>query len=1105
MRCSLFAFVASGALFWGVGLALAAAPPVKPPQAPLPEPVKTLLLEASRTSFPTNTSAKRPVKVSPKPQATNEVVLHLLRWPSWPDYTQMKRVRVGKTGSGSPLQPRWLYQENGDQLFLVSDGLGKERRDRAGTRVELVDFAAELDALLKPWQNAATGTATKLRLGPEHGLELGIAAAWLGYTNQARQLFQLALRAPNLKHEVSDAAYRDYGAGLKLLRSGAKWDAVLAQWEKQLDTYGTLGVPPELEDNLDQLRLQVEEPPHASAKKSKGIPKDLSPAERAAYLVDRLTEQRPNDPGDEAIQRQIVALGQDAVPALIAHLRDRRLTRLTGELGELITKFTVSGNYVFRVQDVALLLLERTAHVTFLDMSRLNYQSRPPPLSLREPAEREKLAENVEAWWAGIGSVPPERWRLEALNRLPFYSRVNEVMRLEQLAPKATNYLTVLQSWTNEVREPVSPFYIRALAERGDPSLIPWLRKEWQRGLFKEMDLLLRFGSAEDIGHLRDADRRRHLVDPSQLGSTYSFGLTQLLDASRNGRAITNRLLVPLLVDQLKQRQPSQTVRVLGEQWAKISRAEAAMQALMTLTGHDEGYSLAAHFDTRNAVVERWEQWWNKAGEQVWLTLHPETKAAFGTGVTAPTVDNVAALPPMVRVQVAEGEPNRFFLMPREQLQEQLRTRAVEGRQLGELTQFRFTSPASEAKWFLQAKALPTTNLSLTVKLGTSYAGQMSLHRPALTTNAFLAPSLHVKSCLLAIGDSRGRAWMAMLAAGTTTISRHEAGQWKTIFTLPAGPSGWSSEQEIQYALPLRDGALLLGIGRGDSPRLHLLHGNDHLEFSHVESLFEREAPRLRKLISFPPDQRERAVGLNPSLVLAKDQGGNLWWAKYGKCGMVGVTNRVTATAEEIEPGGRGGYFKWFSPLPQTGGVVAGESNDRARLLTVDGKRLRAGAPQPIPLPGNSEQPWPRFLAGRNGGFWVSAKESVMFDSSLKRVTSQSGWLVLRDAKEMMWFLDYKHSQDANLIRRDKEGQVTKLHLRGLAGPPCEHGDGSIWISTDGGVARIVSRSGRLEVVEEALGVGVNRARMWRDPEGLLWVAETDDRRQELTAYSMRH
>lgn len=1105
MRCSLFAFVASGVLFWSAGLTLAATQ-VLIPEVALPERVAALLLEVNRAAFPTNPTIKGPVKGSLKPQATNEIVLRALSRPLWPDFTQMKRVRVrlGKIEIARPVEPCWQYEDQGSRLLLLYDTLNRGACNRADARIEPVDFAAELDTQLGAPVTPPTDAFGKPRLDSGFALSLlhrGIAAAWLGHTNQARQLFQLALNASKPQRKVSDAAYRDYEAGLKLLRSGAKWDAVLAQWEKQLETYGVMGVPPELDANIEQLGLQLAEPPDAAAKKTKGNPDALPPADHAAYLVDRLTEQRPNHAGDSAIQRQIVALGQDAVPALIAHLRDRRLTRLTGELGELITRFTVSGHYVFRVQDVALLLLERTTQVKFLDMSRPrpNSQPRPPPLSLREPAEREKLAENVEAWWAGIGSVPPERWRLDVLNRLPFYSRVDEVMRLEQLAPKATNYLAVLQSWTNEVREPVSPFYIRALAERGDPSLIPWLRKDWQSGQFIEKDLLLRFGSAEDIGRLRDADRRRHLMDPSQLGSEYAFALTPLLDASRNGRAITNRLLVPLLVDQLKHRQPSQTVRVLGEQWAKISRAEAAMQALITLTGHDEGYSRTADFPERDAVVERWEQWWNKAGEQVWLTLHPETQAAFGTSVTTPTVDNTATLSPLVRVQAADGEPEGFSLVPREQLAALLRAHTVEGRRLGDLTQFRFTSPAGAAKWFMQAKALPTTDRTLTVTATPSYGGQLNLRRPGLTTNAYLAPSLHVKSCLLAIGDSRGRAWVAWRTSTTTTVSRHEDGAWKSIFTLTYEPFGSPGQHDIQYAFPLREGALLLAIGRDASARLHLLHGSDHLEFSNAESLFEREAPRLRKLISFPPDQRERAVGLNPSLVLVKDQAGNLWWAKDYKCGMVSLTNRVTATAEEIEPGGRGGYFHWFSPLPQGGGVVAGESNDRARLLTVDGKRLRAGAPQPIPLPVNSEL-WPRLLSGRNGGFWVSAKESVMFDSSLKRITSQRGSLALRDAKEMMWFLDSLDSRDVDLIRRDKEGQVAKLHLRGLAGPPCEHGDGSVWISTDGGLARIVPRAGRLEVVEEALGVGVNHARMWRDPEGLLWVAD-----RELTAYSLRH
>lgn len=194
MRCSLLVFMASGVLFWSAGLTLAATQ-VLIPEVPLPERVAALLLEVNRAAFPTNPTIKGPVKGSLKPQATNEIVLRALSRPLWPDFTQMKRVRVrlGKIEIARPVEPCWQYEDQGSRLLLLYDTLNRGACNRADARIEPVDFAAELDTQLGAPVTPPTDAFGKPRLDSGFALSLlhrGIAAAWLGHTNQARQLFR---------------------------------------------------------------------------------------------------------------------------------------------------------------------------------------------------------------------------------------------------------------------------------------------------------------------------------------------------------------------------------------------------------------------------------------------------------------------------------------------------------------------------------------------------------------------------------------------------------------------------------------------------------------------------------------------------------------------------------------------------------------------------------------------------------------------------------------------------------------------------------------------------------------------------------------------------
>jgi hypothetical protein len=154
------------------------------------------------------------------------------------------------------------------------------------------------------------------------------------------------------------------------------------------------------------------------------------------------------------------------------------------------------------------------------------------------------VIEQIEAWWRENRSKSAWEARMARLPLLPLDERLAEIKRLEQIEPKATNYGAVIKSWPVRHNEAGWSLWAQALIERGEFSTGVELQNEWKRGWYLNTDLLLRFGSAEEVGSLRNASRKRLLQDPAQKIPIYQNALMQDLSRYWLANVVpTNRLL----------------------------------------------------------------------------------------------------------------------------------------------------------------------------------------------------------------------------------------------------------------------------------------------------------------------------------------------------------------------------------------------------------------------------------------------------------------------------------------------------------------------------------------------------------------------------------
>ncbi|MBA4149772.1 MAG: hypothetical protein H0X66_16790 [Verrucomicrobia bacterium] len=1029
--------------------------------------------------------------------ATNTAAFDVLRQVEVPDVSRMKRVRYRdrtKRGDESHLfQGGWLFYAKEEQLILLDPGFGRESRLSSQTILEDADYRSELRELLGVLGGGTTGEMrvwdwkVVTQALPESRSTMpifwhAVGAASLGFNDEAFALIQLSLNrkyaSSELWNYVRLQARDSMSRGFNLTREGAPRSEVLAQWEATLQTYGSKLTSTDLNEYVALLKEQIADFPRIQ-QSTVEAPETLPAPTRATYYLDRFPDIKSGSLPENTLEDLVIALGRDAIPACIAHLNDRRLTR--------VVRYGISSNSgtkVLRVQDFALACIERITGVRFLNIDAVNGIN----TFSSYPAEgRKDLVRSVVNWWEANSAQSGVMWRLSQIESLSLEKRVAEIEQLEKLDPTATNYVSLLKRWAVNANQSAVRTLARPLAARGDLSLLPRLREELQTSGNTDVRTLLKYGLPEDYGLLRDAERKRRLKNPQANDSLYVFSLSFLLSSHLPEPPVpTNLFLVPLLVDGLAYRE-------IHEMRKDTSVADDCVYALIQITGHKEGYERGDERDQRNAAIDRWADWWTRIGQKEWLATYPQTRPAFGNIDETPSKLDLASFPEVIPVLPAGATSIVRYSLPREQVGLLVQRGIIHFKEFAGVTQFRFTSETDEYKFFRSTKPAAFNKKTGDKRLVSTM--------PMLSSNSFLLPMMRFEGVALATPDTKGGTWVVQY--GSPNIVAIYDGNRHTI--------RWSYTNEHRYtypdpwrgALPLDDGAMLLFQERKQKRMVHLFAGKEHLQFPSIESLAQREASRMRRWLSSAPLWRD--TGFNP---IVTDKSGNIWWVEGNQFGLITGTNKILSRCDEFLLGTR--TYASFGGLirhDRTGVIVS--VHDAASLLFFDGERICKGGNVTLPrkrLSGMGYQ-WPRFVGTRDELIWVGSSESEAFDFNMKPAAKFPGEVLLSDNRGGVWFSDYSPGNGlVVLIRVSKDGQESRLELPGLIAVPCLIDNSTAWVHTGRGLVKIRYSQNKLEVVSEASSAFPHEAKMWIDRAGCLWIASVGvaDGRTIAVCYSTR-
>jgi hypothetical protein len=440
-----------------------------------------------------------------------------------------------------------------------------------------------------------------------------------------------ALRQPEpaREHADNEAAWPGFARGITLLQGGAPRREVLAQWRQTLKLYGQSRYREQLEDLIGQLEKQVVEDEQLAATEVDD-PEELPLGQRIDYHLARLVDVRGvqgSQPGHcltygmkEGTESSdgLIEIGRAAVPGLIGHLDDRRLTRSIGLWRDYAPSRTV-----LRVQDVAVQCIGQILDIRFYHPSSTSSY-----LSNEEESVRRAVIEDVKSWWGEYGGKPPLEGYLGRLEQGSYHDRLDMLRKVEELDRGAVDSVALLKRWAVEADYRQLPMLAEALADRGDFSLLPAMRKTLRDGSRNVPGqciwYLLRHGDASDYRYLRKA-ARAEIERGAKLGSTRIWGAVK---AGVEGSNMP--LAVPILVDLLDRRQ------ITGSRWISedkgsmgFSCADSCIGALIRLTGHNEGYQPGDPQPERYAAIDRWIEWWQREGKAAYLDEHPEVRQVY--------------------------------------------------------------------------------------------------------------------------------------------------------------------------------------------------------------------------------------------------------------------------------------------------------------------------------------------------------------------------------------------------------------------------------------------------------------------------------------------
>ena len=617
------------------------------PTAPLPENAYRVLkasVEVHRYAYDVQN------------RAANLAALDAMKRTALPDYSKLRLMRVYSLDN-TPLGVAWCIRLTPAEFTYLSYEHAAVTLDRkkAG-KIEDADVAAVWEAAVRyttAWakEDWHPGDFGSIRIDgpdgvPSYGgvdlLDLAIAAAWLGKNDQASALLEGAMFSHEraLVEFIDDGAWPTYSKGIEMLKTGASRAAVVQVFEQAATADDGGGYAEQLRDLTAQLKVQIAEDA-ARAQKPVPDPGALPVDQQVQFYISQfedIASPQFSNPGEPmvvnvgapimgkitAASDALVKIGRPALPALVALLDDRRITRSVG-----YQRTWDRHPQVLRYQDVAIKCLE-----AILDMHFYSPSSSGSFLSNEPKDKHDAVVTDVRTWWKVHGGESEIQGQIARLGAGTIYERIITLHKIEKLDPAAINALQVLRHWAIEVREakpdpnqPPGRSSGADLVEIADEmalhknfEILPEMRRLAQDSDWSAMGYLVRWGTTDDFQFLRLRMRQAVAIEMAGLVTDENMVISAIGEPLKTCKS---PLAVPVMVECLAYRKRNGLMGT-PQGGVNFGIADECMAQLIVLTNHNDGFVFTNPPETRDAAFDRWIAWWKAQGQDAYLATHPE-------------------------------------------------------------------------------------------------------------------------------------------------------------------------------------------------------------------------------------------------------------------------------------------------------------------------------------------------------------------------------------------------------------------------------------------------------------------------------------------------
>ncbi len=607
----------------------------------------------------------------------------------FPDFEQLEFFTLHHSSDESLFLYRWGHIVNNTVCAIREDYTQQSFALRQFSKVQKLNFSDFLQSLHEKPQKILNAIAagevdqSNLRKNVHHLLSFANEREWYMWRTLEEipprnmpLLFQYAYLAASFdENELADRLTQillylqpDYFRGLfdrlasygiqegkSKLQSQNPFQRAFKRWKATAEVYQGSQFSGQLNQLIADVKPQVEQE-HSLLQENTDVD-SMPQSEKIEYYIDRLQYTREHAVSNPAFYsllsqcRPLIEMGRPAIPALIGHLDDTRLTLTVHQHLGLDGK-------VYRVHDAVGRCINKILAFspTFSDWST-SPQNRDEYLT--------EYKQKMKAWWENAKELKREEWYLSQLEATPIRKRIQLLNQIEEINSDAVDSIALLKTWAGELGEDGNAkrveesqhkinnnlninqsqknsfiFNIKApprtdndlctianaLAERGDFSLLPRVRNIFKVNLDKGIyhypfvGYLAKYGEQNDF-RLLYRETKKEMQDGFDPGSSKIVG-----PVFSGISSSTHRLTIPLLVLFLDCHQQSG----VGSNWygdGGFSYADKAMRILIERTGHNEGFLTSMSPIERKHAIQKWKQWWESHAKDQYEDLDKEMLA----------------------------------------------------------------------------------------------------------------------------------------------------------------------------------------------------------------------------------------------------------------------------------------------------------------------------------------------------------------------------------------------------------------------------------------------------------------------------------------------